>query len=49
MRSLDVDSVDFKKGGDGLIPVVVQEAATKRVLILAYAKEETLRTEFAHY
>ena len=52
MRSLDVGSLDFEKGG-GLVPVVVQEAATKRVLMVAYATEEavreTLRTGYAHY
>ncbi|HOX34263.1 MAG TPA: phosphoribosyl-AMP cyclohydrolase [Methanoregulaceae archaeon] len=38
---------------DGLIPVVVQDASTKAVLMLAYANEEavglTLSTGFAHY
>jgi phosphoribosyl-AMP cyclohydrolase len=44
--------VDFKKG-NGLIPVVVQEAESKEVLMLAYANEEalkkTLSTGYAHY
>ncbi len=44
--------LDFKKG-NGLIPVVVQEAVSKEVLMLAYANEEalkkTLRTGYAHY
>ncbi|MDO5846183.1 MAG: phosphoribosyl-AMP cyclohydrolase [Methanocorpusculum sp.] len=38
---------------DGLIPVIVQDADTKDVLMFAYANEEavmlTLRTGFAHY
>ncbi|NIA10810.1 MAG: phosphoribosyl-AMP cyclohydrolase, partial [Nitrospiraceae bacterium] len=31
-----VNEVDFKKGS-GLVPVVVQDVNTKRVLMLAYA------------
>jgi phosphoribosyl-AMP cyclohydrolase/phosphoribosyl-ATP pyrophosphohydrolase/phosphoribosyl-AMP cyclohydrolase len=44
--------IDWKKM-DGLIPVVVQESSTKKVLMLAYANEEALKlsqdTGFAHY
>ena len=44
--------LDFKKG-NGLIPVVVQDYATKEVLMMAYANaealEKTLTTGFAHY
>jgi phosphoribosyl-AMP cyclohydrolase len=44
--------LDFKKG-NGLIPVVVQDVNSKKVLMLAYANEEalekTLKTGFAHY
>jgi phosphoribosyl-AMP cyclohydrolase len=44
--------LDFKKG-NGLIPVVVQDAESKDVLMLAYASEEalkkTLSTGYAHY
>jgi phosphoribosyl-AMP cyclohydrolase len=44
--------LDFKKG-NGLIPVVVQDAGSKDVLMLAYANEEalkkTLSTGYAHY
>jgi phosphoribosyl-AMP cyclohydrolase len=44
--------LDFKKG-NGLIPVVVQDAASKEVLMVAYANEEalekTLSTGYAHY
>ena len=44
--------LDFKKG-NGLIPVVVQDAESKKVLMLAYANEEalekTLSTGYAHY
>lgn len=42
---IDIDGVDFAKGG-GLVPVVVQDAATLQVLTLAYmdraALEETM-------
>ena len=44
--------LDFKKG-NGLVPVVVQDAESKVVLMLAYANEEalkkTLSTGYAHY
>jgi len=42
--------IDFRKG-DGLIPVIVQDASTNEVLMMAYmnqeAWEETLRTKKA--
>jgi len=42
-----LDKLDFKKG-NGLIPVVVQDAKTKEVLMQAYANrqavEQTLKT-----
>ncbi len=42
--------IDFEKG-DGLIPVIVQEASTNEVLMMAYmnreALEETLKTRKA--
>jgi phosphoribosyl-ATP pyrophosphohydrolase/phosphoribosyl-AMP cyclohydrolase len=44
--------LDFKKCG-GLIPVVVQDADSKELLMLAYtnevALEKTLSTGYAHY
>jgi len=44
--------LDFKKS-IGLIPVIVQDAKSKEVLMLAYANEEalekTLTTGYAHY
>ncbi len=44
--------LDFKKG-NGLIPVVVQDAKSKALLMLAYtnreALEKTLSTGYAHY
>ena len=53
MKSDDLfKSLDFNKG-NGLIPVIVQEADTKELLMLAYANEEALRktldTGYAHY
>jgi phosphoribosyl-AMP cyclohydrolase len=47
-----MEKLDWKKG-DGLIPVVVQDAETKEVLMLAYANKEalenTLKTGKATY
>ena len=47
-----IQKLDFKKG-NGLIPVVVQDFESKKLLMLAYANKEalekTLSTGFAHY
>lgn len=47
-----LEKLDFKKG-NGLIPVVVQDAKTKETLMLAYANREavelTLNTRKATY
>jgi phosphoribosyl-AMP cyclohydrolase len=47
-----IEKLDFKKG-NGLIPVVVQDAKTKKTLMLAYANreavEKTLSTGLATY
>jgi len=47
-----LEKLDFEKG-DGLIPVVVQDAKTKETLMLAYANKEalekTLSTGLATY
>jgi phosphoribosyl-AMP cyclohydrolase len=47
-----LEKIDFKKG-NGLIPVIVQDAETKEVLMLAYANREavenTLNTKKATY
>jgi phosphoribosyl-AMP cyclohydrolase len=44
--------VDFGKG-DGLVPVVTQDAKSGKVLMVAYANKEavdlTLKTHMAHY
>lgn len=50
--TLNIKKLDFGKGG-GLIPVVTQDAKSKKVLMLAYtnmkALEKTLSTGYAHY
>jgi phosphoribosyl-ATP pyrophosphohydrolase/phosphoribosyl-AMP cyclohydrolase len=47
-----LNKLDFKKG-NGLIPVVVQDAKTKEVLMQAYANREavenTIKTDTATY
>jgi len=51
-RLLSIDDLDFSKG-NGLIPVVVQDGESLKVLTLAYvnreALEKTLETKYAHY
>ena len=52
MSEVDLRELDFSKQG-GLIPVVVQDADTGMVLMVAYANEEavrlTLDTGYAHF
>lgn len=47
-----LNQIDFEKG-NGLVPVVVQDVNTKKVLMVAYANrealEKTLKTGYAHY
>ena len=49
---IDLERVDFDKGA-GLVPVVVQDASTRAVLMLGYANREaverTLRTGHLHF
>ena len=49
---LTINDLDFKKQS-GLVPVVVQDCRTLKVLTLAYADKEALRktleTKYAHY
>ncbi len=51
-RLLSIDDLDFDKGG-GLIPAVVQDCETMKVLTVAYvnreALEKTVETSYAHY
>lgn len=50
--NVELEDLDFAKGG-GLIPVVVQDEATREVLTVAYmnveALQRTLTTGHAHY
>ena len=39
---LDIKSLDFSKSADGLLPVIVQDAATRHVLMLGYMNAEAL-------
>jgi phosphoribosyl-AMP cyclohydrolase len=52
MTAVTLEDVDFEKLG-GLVPVVVQDAATRDVLMVAFANREalaeTVRTGYAHY
>ena len=52
MNQATMSEIDFAKG-DGLVPVVTQEAASGKVLMVAYANAEavklTLETRMAHY
>lgn len=52
MNASKTDQIDFKKG-NGLVPVVTQEAKTGKVLMLAYANREaveaTMKTKRATY
>ena len=51
-KLVSIDDLDFKKGG-GLVPVVVQDYKSLRVLTLAYADREalemTIKTGYAHF
>src|SRR4051812_27612691 len=44
--SLDLERVDFKKGG-GLVPAIVQDADTGAVLMLAYMNREAVEQTVA--
>ncbi len=52
MSTAVITEVDFAKG-DGLVPVVTQDAKSGKVLMVAYANKEavelTLKTHMAHY
>jgi len=51
-KLVSIDDLDFEKGG-GLIPVVVQDYKSLKVLTLAYvnreALEKTIKTGYAHF
>jgi phosphoribosyl-AMP cyclohydrolase / phosphoribosyl-ATP pyrophosphohydrolase len=44
---LDIKSLDFSKSTDGLLPVIVQDAATRHVLMLGYMNAEALEKTMA--
>jgi phosphoribosyl-ATP pyrophosphohydrolase/phosphoribosyl-AMP cyclohydrolase len=46
MSELDIRRLDWSKG-DGLLPAVIQDARTGRVLMLGYMNEESLRRTIA--
>ena len=50
--NVEIEDLDFAKG-DGLMPVVVQDEATREVLTVAYmnvdALQRTIATGYAHY
>lgn len=39
---IDVSKLDFRKAG-GLVPAVIQDSGTKRVLMLGYMNEDAVR------
>lgn len=45
MRGLELDQIRFDR--DGLVPIVVQEQTSKKVLMLGYATRETLEETLA--
>ena len=52
MNLADISEIDFEKG-EGLVPVVVQEFSSLKVLTLAYANREaiqkTIETGYAYF
>ena len=40
--NFDIKNLDFGKSADGLLPVIVQDAATRQVLMLGYMNAEAL-------
>jgi phosphoribosyl-AMP cyclohydrolase len=50
---MPLQSPDFTRGADGLLPAIAQDASTQRVLMLAWMNEEafleTVQTGYATY
>ncbi len=46
-KDFDTNALDFGKNPDGLIPVIVQDYATLKVLMLGYVNPEALAKTFA--
>jgi phosphoribosyl-ATP pyrophosphohydrolase/phosphoribosyl-AMP cyclohydrolase len=42
MRKLEIDKIDFSKGENGLIPAIIQDVETSKVLMLGYMNEAAL-------
>lgn len=42
MSQIDIDTLDWNKGADGLLPAIIQDAANLRVLMLGYMNKEAL-------
>ena len=40
--NFDIKNLDFTKSADGLLPVIVQDAETRHVLMLGYMNAEAL-------
>ncbi|MEM2320559.1 MAG: phosphoribosyl-AMP cyclohydrolase [Candidatus Bathyarchaeia archaeon] len=52
LKNVNLSELNFEKG-EGILPVVVQEEGTGRILTLAYVNKEavqkTIETGYAHY
>lgn len=52
MKTATTKDIDFSKG-EGLVPVIAQDASSGEVLMMAYANRKalakTMKTRFAHY
>lgn len=42
MKQLEIEAIDFSKN-DGLVPAILQDAATKQVLMLGYMNQEAVK------
>lgn len=43
MRQLEIEAVDFTKSPDGLMPTIIQDYMTNKVLMLGYMNKESLK------
>lgn len=46
-KDFDIEDIDFTKNPDGLVPVIVQDNATLKVLMLGYVNREALELTLA--
>ena len=42
MKNIDINNIDFNKNKDGLVPVIIQNWATLKVLMLGFMNKEAL-------